>query len=164
MFIQRAKSKLLKTLCDPALRNLLEARVVFWVHSGLSHLHTFVCAGCPARIRLLNPHQVYLPQKAGIHSTMWRCLPYMPKLWGKLGVRHLDISMSISLLGLLYLCKDIRFSGLQKIKPRHRVNVTWVYDTLTLGQQISAQRDSATVTGQGLRLFHIRRAWRTCTG
>ena len=75
MFIQRAKSKLLKTLCDPALGNLLEARVVFWVHGGLSHLHTFVCAGCPAQIRLLNPHQVCLPQKAGILSTMLKVSP-----------------------------------------------------------------------------------------
>lgn len=70
MFIQWAKSKLLKTLCDLALGNLLEARVVFWVHCGLSHLRTFVCAGYPARIRFLNPHQVCLPKKAGILSTM----------------------------------------------------------------------------------------------
>ena len=116
MFIQWATSKLLKTLCDLVLGNLLEAHVVFWVHGGLSHLHTFVCAGYPAWIRFLNPHQVCLPKKAGILSTMWKCLPYMPKPWGKLGVRHLDTSMSISLVGLLCLCKDIHFSVLQKIK------------------------------------------------
>lgn len=103
MFIQWAKSKLLKTLCDPALENLLEARVVFWVHGGLSHLHTFVCASHLARIRLLNPHQVCLPKKAGILLTVPKCLPDVPKLWEKLGVRHLDTSISISLARLLCL-------------------------------------------------------------